>query len=409
MINKNYKKIKECRLCKSKELSIVLALNKSPLCDAYIKTKRKQQFYDLELCLCEACKFTQINTVVDLKTIYQSYIYPTTKSLGLSDHFNNYTNDICKLLKFKSKKFIIDIGKDDGTFLSYFKKKKHKVLGIGTSYRSAAIAKKNKIDSINKLFNVKIANKIIDKHGYADFISINNFFSNIDDLKSFTKNIESILANDGVITIESSYLINMINNMVFDFIYHEHLSYLSIFPLESFLKKFGLRLIRIQKVQTKGGSLRYFIARNVSKWKVDNGVYIFKKIEKKFNISKKTFINFNKKINIINKDLNKYLSRNKKLNIIGYGASATTTTLISQFRLNKKIKYFVDENPGKINTFSPGFHIPVYDTNRLKIDKPDIIIILAWRFKKQILLKLKKMNLKCVVITPLPKIKIEKI
>jgi len=407
MINKNYKKIKECRLCGSKKLSIILPLNKSPLCDAYLKIKRKQQFYDLKLCLCDVCKFTQIDTVVDLKIIYRNYIYVTTSSLGLVDHFKNYTNDICKFLKFKSKKFIIDIGKDDGTLLSYFKKKKHKVLGIGTSYRSAAVAKKNGIDSINEFFDEKIANKIINKHGYADFISINNFFSNIDNLKNFTKNLELILAKDGIITIESSYLLNMINNMVFDFIYHEHLSYLSIFPLENFLKKFGLKLIRIQKVETKGGSLRYYIARNNSKWNIDKSVYKLKKIEKNFKVSKKTFINFNKKINIVHKNLINYLSKNKKLNIVGYGASATTTTLISHFKLNNKFKYLVDENPGKINTFSPGFHIPVYEINRLKIDRPNIIAILAWRYKKQILQKLKKMKLKCLVVTPLPKLEIK--
>jgi len=94
---------------------------------------------------------------------------------------------------------------------------------------------------------------------------------------------------------------------------------------------------------------------------------------------------------------------------VGYGASATTTTLISHFKLNKKFKYLVDENPGKINTYSPGFHIPVYSSKKLKIDKPNIIVILAWRYKKQIIDKLKKMNLKTLVVTPIPKLEIIKI
>ena len=409
MYNKNYKKIKQCRLCRSKKLSTVLPLNKSPLCDAYLKNKKKQQFYDLKLCLCNSWKFVQIDTVVDPKIIYRDYIYVTTSSLGLVDHFKNYTNDICKTLKFRNKKFVIDIGSNDGTLLSYFQKKKHRVLGVEPSHRSVVEAKKNGIDSICEFFDDKIAKKIINNYGFADFISINNLFANVEDLNTFTTNLELILAPDGVIAIESSYLLNMINNMVFDFIYHEHLSYLSIFPLEVFFNKFGLRLIRIQKVGTKGGSLRYFIARNNSKWKIDKSVKKFKKIEKEFNISKKIFINFNKKINIINKELINYLFKNKDSNIIGYGASATTTTLISHFKLNKKFKYLVDENPGKINTYSPGFHIPVYSAKKLKIDNPDIIVILAWRYKKQIIAKLKKMNLKTIVVTPIPKLQITKI
>ena len=409
MTNKNYKKIKECRLCRGKKLSTVLPLNKSPLCDAYLKNKRKQQFYDLKLCLCDSCKFVQIDTVVDPKIIYRDYIYVTTSSLGLIDHFKSYTDDICKTLKFKNKKFIIDIGSNDGTLLGYFKKKKHRVLGIEPSYRSVIEAKKNGIDSINEFFDDKVAKNIINDYGFADFISINNLFANVEDLNTFTKNLELILSPEGVIAIESSYLLNMINNMVFDFIYHEHLSYLSIFPLEIFLKKFGLRLIRIQKVGTKGGSLRYFIARNNSEWKVDKSVHEYKKIEKKFNVSKKTFVNFNKKINVINKELVNYLSKNKIFDTVGYGASATSTTLISHFKLNKKFKYLVDENPGKINTFSPGFHIPVYSSKRLKIDKPSIIVILAWRYKKQIIHKLKKMNLEASVVTPIPKLEVIKL
>jgi len=409
MKKKNYKKINQCRLCGSKKLSIVLPLNKSPLCDAYLKNKKKQQFYDLKLCLCNLCKFVQIDTVVDPKIIYRDYIYVTTSSLGLVSHFEDYTKNICKVLNFRNKKFIIDIGSNDGTLLSYFKKKKHKVLGIEPSYSSVIEAKKNGVESINEFFDHKVVKKITNNHGFADFISINNLFANVEDLNSFTKNLELILSPEGVIAIESSYLLNMINNMVFDFIYHEHLSYLSIFPLETFFNKFGLRLIRIQKIGTKGGSLRYFIAKNNSKWKVDQSVNKFKSIENKFNVSKKTFINFNKRIDKVNNDLVNYLFKNKHLDVVGYGASATTTTLISHFNLGKKFKYLVDENPGKINTYSPGFHIPVYSSKKLKTDQPSIILILAWRYKNQIIEKLKKMNLEAIVVVPIPKLQIIKL
>ena len=95
----------------------------------------------------------------------------------------------------------------------------------------------------------------------------------------------------------------------------------------------------------------------------------------------------------------------KKFKVIAYGASATSTTLISHYGLNSFIKYIVDDNPGKKNTFSPGYNIPVYGFEKIRSDKPDIIIILAWRYKKAILKKLKKIKYKNIVI-PLPKFKI---
>ena len=403
---KNFYKPKICRLCNSRNIEVVLSLNKSPLCDAYIKKKKEQQFYDLKLCLCNNCKFVQINTVVDPKIIYRNYIYVTTSSLGLNNHFKKYTQDVCRFFNFKKTKFIVDIGSNDGTLLSHFKKKKHKVLGIEPAFRAAADAKKRGIKSINEFFDKNIANKIVKKYGYADFITINNLFANVDDLHGFTKNLELLLGKEGVIAIESSYLLDMINNMIFDFIYHEHLSYLSILPLRIFFKKFDLKLIRIQKINTKGGSLRYYLARKNSKWPVHNSVYIFKKIESDFNISKKTFNYFNKKIKLINKNLSSYLSKYKKCKIAGYGASATSTTLISHFKLYNRLDYLIDDNPGKINTFSPGYHIPVYNYKKITVDKPDIIIILAWRYYEKILQKLKKINFNNLVVIPIPKFKI---
>ena len=100
------------------------------------------------------------------------------------------------------------------------------------------------------------------------------------------------------------------------------------------------------------------------------------------------------------------MSKFKKSKIIGYGASATSTTLISHFKLYNMLNYLIDDNPGKINTFSPGYHIPVYNFKKIIIDKPDIIIIFAWRYKKQILNKLKNINFKNIVVLPLPKFQI---
>ena len=90
--------------------------------------------------------------------------------------------------------------------------------------------------------------------------------------------------------------------------------------------------------------------------------------------------------------------------MVGYGASATSTTLISHFGLHLHLDYLVDDNAGKINTYSPGYHVPVYASDKLKHDPPDILIILAWRFKNEILSKIE--NLPCKVVVPLPEFKI---
>jgi|SanBayMetagenome_1026888.scaffolds.fasta_scaffold00198_4 SAM-dependent methyltransferase len=395
-----------CRLCGSNELNLVLPLHESSLCDAYIKEKKEQNFYSLDLFLCNNCGFVQINTIIDPEIIYKDYIYVTTSSSGLQNHFKAYADEVCSQLQLIQSNLTVDIGSNDGTLLSFFKDKRHRVLGIEPSLNTAHEATINGIETLPNFFDNTLAEKIINQYGHADLITINNLFANIDNLEEFTKGVERLLAKDGVLVIESSYLIDMIDNMVFDFIYHEHLSYFSILPLVKFFKKFKMRLIRLQEVSTKGGSLRYYWAKENSKWDVDSIVEQLSKREQQANINMKTFEIFQSRIDFAKEQMFSFLQSIGRKKIVGYGASATSTTLISHFQLNQYISYLVDDNPGKIGTYSPGYHIPVYSSTKLQDEIPDVVIILAWRFKDEILKKLPGIASK--VIVPLPHFEILK-
>ena len=72
--------------------------------------------------------------------------------------------------------------------------------------------------------------KFLQKYGKFDLITVNNLFANIDDLDLFVSTASHLLNENGVFVVESSYLFDMIDNLVFDFIYHEHISYFSLSP-----------------------------------------------------------------------------------------------------------------------------------------------------------------------------------
>ncbi|MEO0534987.1 MAG: class I SAM-dependent methyltransferase [Cyanobacteria bacterium P01_A01_bin.123] len=394
-----------CRLCGSHDLQLVLPLRDSPLCDAYVKEQKTQSFYPLNLHHCKNCGFVQIDTVVDPEIIYRDYIYVTTSSSGLNKHFDQYAKDVCQQLKLEPSKLVIDIGSNDGTLLRSFKAKGHKVLGVEPSVNTAHEATASGIETLPNFFSPELAAKIVDQYGFADVVTVNNLFANIDDLSEFTSGIEHVLGDGGVLIVESSYLLDMINNMVFDFIYHEHLSYFSILPLSKFFKKFGMHLIHLEKVPTKGGSLRYFWAKENSKWSVTSNVKVLTEREQAADINLKIFRDFQSRIDVVQEQLIGYLDAYSSHLIVGYGASATSTTLISHFQLNKYLTYLVDDNPGKVGTYSPGFHIPVCNSAELQRNTPDTIIILAWRYKDQILKRLPR-SLSSAILVPLPNFEI---
>ena len=395
-----------CRLCDSKNIEIVLPLEKSPLCDAYLNQPKKQKFYDLNLCLCNECDFVQIDTVIEPETIYRDYIYVTTSSPGLESHFKKYALDVCDFLNLYQSNLTVDIGSNDGTLLGFFKHYGHNVLGVEPSTKAANHANQKSIHTVSEFFDVQLAHEIVRQQGKASLITVNNLFANIDNLKEFVNAVNVLLDSDGVLVIESSYLLDMINNMVCDFIYHEHLSYFSILPLVRFFKRFDMQLIHVDEVGTKGGSLRYYWARNNSKWGPNLNVKELSLREAQSGINTEKFKDYETRIETIKFQLLEFLEKHKEDKIVGYGASATSTTLISHFGLHKYFSYLVDDNTDKVNTYSPGYHLPVYSSKRLIEDKPDIIVILAWRFKDDIIKKLDNIFDGNVVI-PLPYFSIE--
>ena len=389
-----------CRLCDSKDIEVVLPLKKSPLCDAYLEQPKKQEFYYLNLCLCNECGFVQIDTVIEPETIYRDYIYVTTSSPGLQNHFKEYALEVCNHLNLDKSNLTVDIGSNDGTLLGFFKQRGHNVLGIEPSIKAANSANENGIETLSEFFDTGLANVIVDQYGKASLITVNNLFANVDNLKEFVEGINMLLDSNGVLVIESSYLLDMIDNMVFDFIYHEHLSYFSILPLVRFFKQFDMRLIHVNEVGTKGGSLRYYWARNNSKWNPSLNVKELSLREAKAGINTEKFKDYEARIETVKFQLLEFLKKHKEDKIVGYGASATSTTLITHFELQKYFSYLVDDNVDKVNTYSPGYHIPVHNFDRLKNEQPDVIIILAWRFKETILKKLS--FFKGIIIVPLP-------
>jgi SAM-dependent methyltransferase len=370
------------------------------LCDAYLATPKEQVFYPLELHQCQDCGFVQINTVIDPEVIYRDYLYVTTSSSGLNSHFANYADAVCSRLKLSPDRLVIDIGSNDGTLLSHFKALRHRVIGVEPSVKTAHAATAGGIETLPEFFDSELASTIVARYGHADIVTINNLFANIDDLHRFVGAVVNVLSDDGVLVIESSYLLDMIDNMVFDFIYHEHLSYFSIQPLLKFFKGFGIRLIDLQHVPTKGGSLRYYWAKDESKWPQSPDVDQFIYREEQAEIGMATFGEFAHRISVAKNQLIQYLTAGKFKTIAGYGASATSTTLITHFGLDRFLNYLVDDNQSKIGTYSPGYHIPVHSPAELWEDPPDVLVILAWRFRKEILDKLSELNTR--IIVPLP-------
>jgi SAM-dependent methyltransferase len=383
----------DCRLCHSTELDLVLKLAPTPLADAYVPLSQageKQPVFPLDLFLCRRCGFAQLLDVVQARAIYLDYIYETVSSLGLVEHFDNYAAEVLGRICPPAGGLVVDVGSNDGTLLKGFQKRGMKVLGIDPAREIARRASAAGVETLPEFFTVPLAQRIRRERGPAAVITANNVIANIDNLDDVVAAIRELLAPDGVFVFESYYLGDLVKNMVFDFIYHEHISSFAVKPLELFFRRHGLELVDVLRVPTKGGSLRYTVQIAGGPRKVAPIVLELKELEARQELDRPAcFEKFNARIENARQAtltlLHRLKAEGKK--IAGYGASATTTTLIYHFDLGGLLDYIVDDYPAKQGLLSPGLHIPVLPSQAICDRRTDYVVVLAWRYYEPIMRK----------------------
>ena len=381
-----------CRLCGSASLEHVLPIKPSPIGDAFVAAEHKsepQDLYPLDCYLCLDCGHLQNLDVVDPDVLFRDYTYRSSVSLGLVEHFKRYARSSVESLGIPKGSLIVEMGSNDGSLLKAFKNEGMRVQGIDPARNIAAAATEDGVPTIPDFFTSGLAGKIRDEQGSAALFCANNVFAHIDNMSDVIKGIPLLLSDDGAFIFEVSYIVDMIDNMVFDTIYHEHVSHHALIPLETFLNKHDMTLFHVARTATKGGSIRAF-AQPKSTGKRPRSAELSALLaeEERRGITKPKiyqdwFAAIEDRKGKVLAYLDKAIASGET--VAAYGASTTTTTLLYHFELENRIKFITDDNSLKQGRFSPGCHIPVFPSTELIIKKPDIVVILAWIYAEPIL------------------------
>tara|TARA_B100000315_G_scaffold74900_2_gene68627 strand:+ start:5200 stop:6423 length:1224 start_codon:yes stop_codon:yes gene_type:complete len=381
-----------CRLCDSKKLTQFLDLGSTPPADQFRRIEQLSEpeiHYPLKVVRCDKCMFIQLNYVVSPEILYRNdYPYESSITKTGREHFKEFALSVIKLFNLSKNDLVIDIGSNVGVLLDVFKNEGCRVIGIDPAVNIVRIAEKNNVETIPEFFSIEVAKKIIKSYGKAKIITASNVFAHIDDLNSMMNGIDCLLDEDGVFIVEAPYLVNLLNKLEYDTIYHEHLSYLSLVPLIPFLYECGFELFDVSQVDIHGGSIRLFISRK-NKRKVSKAIHEHLTYENENAIySIDNLIQFAKKVEKNRDDLVwllKSLKREGK-QIAGVSAPAKGMTLLNYCKIGKETLCFLTEKSTlKIGRFAPGNNLPVYTDSALIENNIDYALLLAWNFKDEIM------------------------
>lgn len=403
-----YQDIKKCPITDSKDYFSYLNLGKMPLVNNLSNTKEESlncDKFELKLNYFPSSKLTTLSQAVNPEILYSNYLYKS----GISQPYIEHCKDMYKfcndILNISNKDKILDIGGNDGTLLKTFLNINSNldVLNIDMSSNLVKECIKDNIPALNKKWGLDVSKSLPDKF---KLITTTNCFQHTEGINDFTKGIKNSLHSKGIWCLEFPYWKNSLLTNQFDQVYHEHVYYYLIYPLNLLFKKYNLEIIDIKSYKIHGGSLRIIISHQ-GQYNIPS--YVSSMIENEQKIINESYYkewakNINNHINETKRTLLDLKEKNKT--IIGFGAAAKGCVHLNSANIDHNIlDCVIDDTNLKQGKYIPGTGIPIVSRSYLKQNKVDYILILAHNFSEYIVKSLYH-EFKGKFITFSPKIKI---
>lgn len=403
---KTTEQISHCRSCKNLNLELVWKLENSPYGDSFKKTAEEAtqvKVETLSLGFCNRCKMLQLLEITDISSTYNNYLYRSSVTNALNSYYQQVSNRLISDYEIRKDELIVDIGSNDGSFLLNFQNKGYQVIGIEPTLNNAVAAELKGIKTLNEYFEADTVEKILGKFGLPKLITVNYTLANIPDLFSFMTRITNLMNENTILSVITGYHPDQYAVNMFEYINHDHLTYLSVESFGSLCDALGLKVIDVNKIEHKGGSIQFIVSKKSSTYKTQSSVGQILQRETWLGVNTKNFTEkLQVEIEMGGVRLNQMLQTLKVKYLYGVGASISTTYLCNQFGLNTKVIKLFDDDTNKIGLFAPGTGTRVEGLSKIPSSADSVVIILAWQHSEKLIQRLRELKYLGRIILPLP-------
>jgi 2-polyprenyl-3-methyl-5-hydroxy-6-metoxy-1,4-benzoquinol methylase len=400
-----------CRHCRAKLRLEFLDLGTAPPSNAFLQAEcldQPEAWFPLRLMVCENCWLVQTQDFTDRESLFtDGYAYFSSYSTTWLEHSRRYVEAMVTRLGLNSQSCIVEVAANDGYLLQYVKQIGIPNYGIEPTKSTAAAARAKGLEIIGEFFGATLAERLASQGRSADLIVANNVLAHVPDINDFVRGVSVLLKPDGVATFEFPHLVEMVANNQFDTVYHEHYSYLSLTAVNRIFTSNGLSLFDAEQLSTHGGSLRVFAQRPEGRRAVIDRLTNLLMQERSLGVETADYYgSFQKFAESAKHGLLRFLldAHQRGLKVAAYGAAAKGSTLLNYAGVRADLlPYVVDRNPLKINRFMPGGRIPIVGEAQLLKDQPDLILILPWNLREELVVQLSyAREWQCKFVTAIP-------
>lgn len=383
-----------CRFCRTPLTHTFVDLGEQPLANSYLTADElaagTERAFPLHARVCPNCFLVQVDDVVPADAIFDAgYAYFSSYSASWVEHARRYAEAMIQRFGLGPDSLVIEVASNDGYLLQHFVAKDIPVLGVEPTAGTAEAARARGIPTEVVFFGEQAGRDIAARVGRADLMAANNVLAHVPDISDFVAGFREALKEEGVLTFEFPHLLNLIEKVQFDTIYHEHFSYLSLLAVEQVLKASGLRPFDVELLPTHGGSLRVFVCHAGSGREETEGLKALRRREAEAGLDRiETYAGFTPRVEAVRASFRAFLDDAKAQGkrVAAYGAAAKGNTFLNYARATPAdVEAAFDANPAKQGRFLPGSHVPILSPAEVAAVKPDYLLILPWNLKDEIM------------------------
>ena len=402
---KIYETIANCRICSSKNIQEVLDLGDQPPANSLYKANNTSPpNVPLRLLYCNDCSTVQLGENVEPDYLFSQYLWVTGTSNKAIEYSHEFARKaLTKIDEKIIKQFIVEIASNDGTFLKRFIESGSKVLGVDPAKNIAEGANNNGIPTKTNFFTEELAEQIVSEEGEVDITIARNVIPHVKEIHSVIKGMKSLLKDEGTGIIEFHNAGLILEDLHYDYIYHEHLFYFTLKTITGLLNKHNMYVYDVMKSPISGVSWVVYFSKN--KKEKTKELIKSEKQELENNINSfSRWVEFTSQVAIHSDKIKKMVIKSDK-KIPAYGASARSSTLLNFCGINNKhISVVIYKNPMKNGLMTAGSNIPVVslEDGLTEIKNSEKILLLAWNFQDEIVQELREAGYSGKFIIPLP-------
>lgn len=400
----------ECLVCGASEIVRFLDLGDLPLVNALLKSPdalATEGRFPLRVAYCERCRHVQLDQAVSPETMFSEYVYITGSSESVVAHARQLARLAQNEVEGRPRRLVVEIGSNDGTVLQAFRDASTEVLGVEPAGNIAELARERGIPTIARFFSEQLAAELTGTHGKATIVLARNVLAHVPELRGFVRGIAVLLARDGLALIEVPYLVDLLEHVEFDTIYHEHVSYFSVTALDRLCRENGLELVDVRRILLHGGSLLLTLQSQGGPREPRRSVESFLRRERESGVlTPGSLESFASRVTRLKETIPRFIraARERPMRVAGYGAAAKGNVLLNVCGLSREeIEFLVDRNPHKHGLFAPGTGIPILPVSQLYAEAIDCLLLLAWNFADEIIRQLHEFEARGgVFVVPVP-------